>query len=132
MLRYYKLGDGPYYVLVKPYHLCSLEVAKTLRRVIDGGGTLIDNSSRPRIGVVAIAKRRLEPGTRIAHGHGGFEVRGEAARLHEVRGHVPIGALHDAVVRRRVEPGEILGFDDVELPDNPVTRISRELFGADA
>lgn len=128
MLRYYKLGDGPYYVLVKPYHLCSLEVAKTLRRVLDGGGRLIDNSTRPRIGVVAIAKRRLEPGTRIVHGHGGFEVRGEAARLDEVSGHVPIGTLHDAVVRRRIEPGEILRFDDVDLPDNPVTRISRALF----
>jgi predicted homoserine dehydrogenase-like protein len=130
MLRYYKLGDGPYYVLVKPYHLCSLEVAKTLRRVLDGGGSLIHNSTRPRIGVVAIAKRRLEPGTRIEHGHGGFEVRGEAARLEEVPGHVPIGALHDAVVRRRVEAGEILSFDDVDLPDNAVTRISRALFAS--
>jgi len=128
MLRYYKLGEGPWYVLVKPYHLCSLEVAKTLRRVLDGGGALIDNSPRPRIGMVAIAKRRLEPGTRIAHGHGGFEVRGEAARLAEVPGHVPIGALHDAVLRRRIEPGEILRFDDVDLPDNRVTAISRALF----
>lgn len=132
MLRYYKLGDGPYYVLVKPYHLCSLEVAKTLRRVLDGGGRLIDNSTRPRIGVVAIAKRRLEPGTRIEHGHGGFEVRGEAARLDEAPGHVPIGALHDAVVRRRIEPGEILRFDDVDLPDNRVTQISRALFATGA
>lgn len=129
MLRYYKLGDGPYYVLVRPYHLVSLEVAMTLRRVLDGGGSLVDNSAQPRIGMVAIAKRRLEPGTRIEHGHGGFEVRGEAARLDEVRGHVPIGALHDAVVRRRIEPGEILQFDDVDLPANRVTEISHALFG---
>jgi predicted homoserine dehydrogenase-like protein len=41
---------------------------------------------------------------------------------------VPIGALHDAVLRRRIEPGEILRFDDVDLPDNRVTAISRALF----
>src|SRR5690554_3040217 len=128
MLRYYKLGDGPYYILVKPYHLCSLEVAKTLRRVLDGGGALIDNSPRPRIGVVAIAKRRHEPCMRIELEHDDFEVRGEEARHSAVPSHVPIGALHDAVVRRRIEPGEILRFEDVDLPDNPVTRISSALF----
>jgi predicted homoserine dehydrogenase-like protein len=131
MLRYYKLGDGPYYVLVRPYHLCSLEVAKTLRRVLDGGGALVDNSAQPRVGVIAVAKRRLEPGTRIVHGHGGFEVRGEAASLAEVAGHVPIGALHDAVVRRRVDPGQMLRFEDVDLPDNRVTTIARALYGSD-
>lgn len=35
-LNYLKLGDGPYYVLVKNFHLCQYEIVKTVRRVING------------------------------------------------------------------------------------------------
>ncbi len=123
LLRYYKLGDGPYYTLVKPYHLVSLEIAKTVRRVLSGGGVLLDNGARPRVSVAAIAKRSLDPGTRIAHGNGSFEVRGEAIVIADDPAHVPIGLLRDAVLRRRVESGQLLRIDDVDLPDDEVTRI---------
>ncbi len=44
-LEYFKLGPGPYYVLTRPFHLCSLEVGKTIRRVFAGGGVLLNNST---------------------------------------------------------------------------------------
>ena len=37
---------GPY-TLVRPFHLCSLEVGKTVRRVLSGGGVLLNNSTEP-------------------------------------------------------------------------------------
>ncbi|MEM9663836.1 MAG: NAD(P)-dependent oxidoreductase, partial [Bacteroidota bacterium] len=37
-LRYLKLGDGPYYVLLQTFHLCHLEIQKTIRRLQRGGG----------------------------------------------------------------------------------------------
>lgn len=128
-LNYLKLGDGPYYVLVRPFHLCQYEIIKTVRRVIRGGGVLLNNSSQPTISVVGIAKVDLPVGTRIGRAIGGFQVRGEAARIADVRGHVPIGMVQDAVVVRPVAAGQMLSFDDVELPDTLALKISRQLFG---
>jgi predicted homoserine dehydrogenase-like protein len=126
-LRYYKLGEGPYYVVTNPQHLVTLEAVRTVRRVLRGEGALIHNTARPTVSVAAVAKRRLLPGTRIERGIGGFEVRGEAVRVDEAPGHVPIGVLQPAVLRRTVEAGEVLQWDDVELPDSAVVDIVRAL-----
>jgi predicted homoserine dehydrogenase-like protein len=126
-LRYFKLGDGPYYVVTNPHHLVTLEAVRTVRRVLRGDGPLIHNSARPTVSVAAVAKRRLPTGTRIERGIGSFEVRGEAVRFDEVPGHVPIGVLQPAVLRRTVEAGEVLQWDDVELPDSALVDIVRAL-----
>lgn len=114
-IEYFKLGAGPYYVLMRPFHLCSLEVGKTIRRVLSGGGVLLNNSTAPTLGVAAIAKRELVAGERISRGIGGFDVRGEAVRLVDSPNHVPIGLLSNAVLKRRLEPGQLVTFDDIDL-----------------
>ena len=48
-LRYYKMGDGPYYTLLRNYHLCNLEIIKTLKRVQNGGEVLLNNGLRRRL-----------------------------------------------------------------------------------
>lgn len=126
-LQYLKLGPGPRYVLVQEYHLVHLEIPRTIARVLCGGGPLLDNSARPEVGVAAEAKRTLEPGERIARGIGSFEVRGRAIRLRERPGHVPIGLLADAVLRRRVPAGELVALDDVELEEGTALRAWREI-----
>ena len=93
-LRNYKLGDGPHYLLLRNYHLCHLEIARTLRRVMSGGSTLLDNSFCPEVSVAAIAKHALEPGAELRHGIGSFDVRGIAIRFAEDVRHCPIGLLH--------------------------------------
>lgn len=127
-LNYLKLGDGPYYVLVRPFHLCQYEIIKTVRRVLNGGGVLLNNSSQPTVSIVGIAKTDLPVGTRIDRAIGGFQVRGEAARIADVRGHVPIGMIQNAVVTRPVSAGQVLSFDDVELPDSLAHTIARQLY----
>lgn len=114
-IEYFKLGRGPYYVLTRPFHLCSLEVGKTVRRVLAGGGVLLNNSVAPTLGVAAIAKREMKPGDVIERGIGGFDVRGEAIRLADETDHVPIGLLRHTELKRAVEPGQMLTFDDVDL-----------------
>ncbi len=116
-LQYLKLGDGPYYVLLQPFHLCHLEIQKTIRRVLFEQRILLNNTAYPRISVAAVAKRRLAKGTRIERGIGSFEVRGEAVRILDEPDHVPIGLLANAVLTRDVDAGELIRFDDVELPD---------------
>ena len=126
-IEYFKLGPGPYYVLTRPFHLCSLEVGKTVRRVLAGGGVLLNNSVEPTLGVAAIAKRKMNAGEMIVRGIGGFDVRGEAVRLVDELDHVPIGLLRHTVLRRAVEPGQMITFDDVELqPSRVLDLISQQ------
>ncbi|MDO9250030.1 MAG: SAF domain-containing protein [Hydrogenophaga sp.] len=127
-LNYLKLGDGPYYVLVRPFHLCQYEIIKTVRRVINGGGVLLNNSSAPTVSIVGIAKTDLPAGTRIDRAIGGFQVRGEAARIQDLPNHVPIGMIQNAVITRPVLAGQTLSFDDVELPDTLALDIARKLY----
>ncbi len=117
-LRYYKMGDGPYYILERTFHLCHLEIMKTVDRVLRGGGVLLDNSAAPTISVSTIAKRDLQPGEIIKKGIGSFDVRGIAVKIKEHQGHVPIGLMKNAVIKRAVKRGDELTFDDIELPDS--------------
>ena len=117
-LKYLKLGDGPYYVLTRPFHLCHLEIPKTIRQVLRGEGVLLNNGGSPQISVATIAKRGLVPGEIIKRGIGSFTVRGEAIKIAENPQHVPIGLVSDAVLKRHVEPGQIINFDDIEIPES--------------
>lgn len=126
-LNYFKLGPGPYYVMFNPHHLCSIEAIKTVRRVLSGGGVLMNNSSKPTVGVCAIAKRPLAAGERIELAIGGFDVRGEAVALADEPDHVPIGILNGAVLRHAVEPGQMLRFADVDIPDSRALEIVRAM-----
>ena len=126
-MRYFKMGDGPYYVLERTYHLCHLEILKTIKRVLSGGGVLLDNSLEPRISVAAIAKRDLKAGDKIKKGIGSFDVRGIAVTIKEDMDHIPIGLVSGVTLRRDVAAGERLSFDDVELPDTLAARIWKEL-----
>lgn len=126
-LRYYKLGEGPYYTLVRNYHLCHLEIAKTIRRVLNGGGVLLNNTEHPTITVAAVAKRPLASGYVISRGVGSFDIRGIANSIADNSGHIPIGLLSDAVVIRNIEPGQMLSFSDVEIQDSLALRAWRQI-----
>lgn len=115
-LRYYKLGEGPYYVLERTYHLCHLEIIKTIKRVLNGGGVLLNNGENPKFSVAAVAKHDLKVGDKISKGIGSFDVRGTAVKIKDDLSHVPIGLLADAKLIRAVSEGEKIRFEDVELP----------------
>lgn len=117
-LQYLKLGPGPYYLLVRNYHLVHLEITKTIKRILRGGCKLLDNSAVPQYSVAAIAKRNLVPGETIARGVGGFEVRGETVEIGEQPDHLPIGLLQNAIVVRPVAQGDIVTTADVVIGES--------------
>jgi len=117
-LKYLKMGNGPFYRLVRPYHLCHLEILKTLRRTVTGGNILLDNGHLPTISVAAITKRRLMSGDRIKQGIGSFDVRGECVRILDHPQHLPIALMHDIIIKREIAEGRMVMFDDVELPES--------------
>ena len=127
VLRYFKLGDGPFFTLTRPYHLCHLEMLRTIHRVACGGSPLLNNSPDPSVTVVAIAKRDIAAGTPIDKAPGSFELRGEAALIESEPNAVPLGLIENARIARPVERGQTLTWDDVELPDSEALTAAKEL-----
>lgn len=117
-LNYLKMGDGPYYMLVYPSVLAHLEIFKTLARLRRGQSVLLNNAEAPGISVAALAKRPLAAGEKIPRGTGSFDLRGICVRNADRPDHLPIGLAQDMVVRRAVEPGQILTMEDVDLPQS--------------
>ena len=122
VLKYLKLGEGPFYTLLRPYHLCHLEMPRTLLNVVQGEPPLLNNGPRPTLGIVAIAKRAIPQGTLIRHAIGGGWLRGEAWRIADMAGAAPLGLLGGARCRRALPAGAIVTLDDIELPDTVATR----------
>ena len=89
-LQWFKMGDGPLYRMVRPYHLCHLEILKTLRRAAAGGAILLDNGPRPTISVAAIAKCNIAAGERIEQGIGSFTCGESACECSNTRAIFPL------------------------------------------
>jgi len=119
--------EGKGYVILRPYHLCHLEVINTIRKIINGDPILLNNSSSPRITVGAVAKKALKTGTTIKKGAGGFDTRGHAIQLAEHRDAVPVCLLKNTKVIRDVEPGEIIRFEHVDLAETTALEIYRKI-----
>ena len=117
-LEYFKKGPGPLYIIERPHHLCYLEIAKTIRRIAFEKRPLLNNGPLPKVSVAAIAKQDLKPGHRIPRGLGSFTIRGETVRCADHLGHLPVGLVQNAVVRRPVKAGDILDMEDLDLPDS--------------
>lgn len=126
-LAYYKMGDGPYYTLIKPSVLVHLEVFKTVQRVLEAGTVLLDNSNDPELSLAAKAKRSLRPGERIEAGIGSFDLRGHAIRIEDHPDHVPIGLIRNATVARPIERDQLIRENDLELPESLAARLWREI-----
>lgn len=126
-LEYYKLGKGPYYTLIRDFHLPHMELLKTLDRVVRGGGILLDNSAAPTISVAAVAKHDLAAGLAIPKGIGSFDMRGEAIVIEGNREHVPIGLLENAVLKKELKQGDVITYDDVEFTEDYALNIWKSI-----
>jgi len=125
-LSHLKMGEGPY-VLVRNYHLCHLEITRTLMQVAFQNKILINNSANPQYSVAAISKKAIKSGQKIPFGIGSFELRGEAIEIATIPNHIPIGLLKDAVCKKEIKEGEIVTFDHFDLPDSRALNIWSEI-----
>src|SRR5690606_30704107 len=117
-LKTYKMGDGPFYLLYKPMHLCFFEMPNSILNLMQRGEKLLDNGLTPTISVASIAKQKLEAGSFIDKGIGSMQIRGEAITIADQPNHVPVGLMSQVHVKRDIEPGQVITFDDVELPES--------------
>lgn len=117
-LAYLKAGDGPYYLLSRPFHLASLEAPLSVARAVLYGEVTMAAVGAPLAECLAAAKRDLRAGE-VLDGIGGETVYGltdTAVRTATARA-VPIGVVHGARVRRDVACGTVLTTEDVALDE---------------
>ena len=117
-LEYYKLGPGPYYTLIKNNIFVHLEILKTVRRMMDWGQILLDNSASPELSLAGVAKRPLDRGELIESAIGSFDVRGHAVEIEKSLDHVPMGLMQNVRVIEPLERGEVVTFEHLEVPDS--------------
>lgn len=75
MLSYYKMGDGPFYLFYRPYHLCHVESMACIASAVLDGVSLLRPDHGLRTNVYAYAKEPLTAGTTL-DGIGGFACYG--------------------------------------------------------
>ncbi|MBD1381751.1 NAD(P)H-dependent oxidoreductase [Metabacillus arenae] len=115
-MQYLKMGDGPNYILYRPYHLTSLETPLSVARAYFHKEATIAPWKGLQAETVAVAKKDLEPGDRL-DGIGGYTVFGKLFSYSEASSinALPIGLVDpNVVVTRPVKKGEIITFDDIE------------------
>ncbi|WP_227021607.1 homoserine dehydrogenase [Oceaniferula marina] len=119
-LSYYKLGDGPYYLFYRPYHLCHLETPGAIARVVLGQDAVLQPWAGRVTEVYARAKCDLPAGTKIEHAIGGDAFYGMIDCCSPAR--VPIALLEcepggqKPILARGLQKDEPLHWEDVEMP----------------
>jgi predicted homoserine dehydrogenase-like protein len=117
LMRYFKMGDGPFYVFHQPWHLPHLEVPLTVARAVLFDDAAVAPHGGPVCEVVAIAKRDLEAGDTL-DGVGGFTCYGTIDNTVTARGEglLPMALSEGCRLRRSVSRDQAIALADVELP----------------
>jgi predicted homoserine dehydrogenase-like protein len=126
LMRYFKLGDGPFYVFSQPWHLPHLEAPLTAARAVVFHDAAVSPLGGPVCEVIALAKRDLKAGEQL-DGIGGFTCYGviENSRLARAEDLLPIALSEDCILGRDIARDEPIAAADVEIPTG---RLSDALF----
>ena len=128
-----KVGPGPYFTLMRPYHLTSLETPLSAARAAILGEADMVPLDHPVAECVAVAKRDLKPGDVLGM-IGERDYRGFAMTWADARaeGALPLGLAERARVTRPIARGERITRAACVADDELViTRIRAELDAAD-
>ncbi len=115
------MGEGPYYTLFRPYHLCSIEVPITIAQCAFYG----ESSGHPIAGLlsecIAVAKRDLKAGETL-DGIGEYCYRGSIDTAATARSQrlLPLGLAKGCVLTRDVKKDTVISYDDVKIVDESV------------
>lgn len=117
-LNYYKMGPGPYYCFYTPYHLCHFEVPGSVARAVLFEDATLAPKAGPSVGVIALAKKDLEPGD-VVDELGGYEVYGMLENIETIRqeGLIPIGLAIGGKVNKKIAKDQPITFADIDRPE---------------
>lgn len=127
-LKYLSMGDGPNYVLYRPYHLTSLETPISIARAYIYNEATIAPWHGLQAETVTVAKIDLAAGD-FLDSIGGFTVYGHILTAQEARSKnaLPLGLVDKNVrLKRDIKKGEVISYDDVEqTKDSTIWRLRR-------
>ncbi|HOW65526.1 MAG TPA: NAD(P)-dependent oxidoreductase [Verrucomicrobiota bacterium] len=109
------MGQGPNYLLFRPYHLCSIEVPLTAAQAVIYGESSGHPMRRPVSECLAMAKRDLKAGETL-DAIGEYCYRGSIDRVEVAReeGLLPLGLAKDCVLKRDVPRDRPISYQDLE------------------
>jgi predicted homoserine dehydrogenase-like protein len=129
-----KVGPGPCFALVRPFHLTSIEVPLSAIRAVKYRRPDIEPLERPVGECAALAKRDIAVGETLGR-IGTYDYRGHAMSWRDARekGALPMGLAERAKVIKPIKKGEKLTYENC-IPDDSllVTQIRRRLDQSDA
>ena len=112
---YLKMGPGPDYMFLRPYHLCHLETPLSVAEAVLYREPTIAPKGGPVAEVLAVAKRDLAAGE-VLDGIGGWAVYGQVDTVDRARDFLPIGLAEKTTITRAVAAGEPVPLASVEFP----------------
>jgi predicted homoserine dehydrogenase-like protein len=113
-MDYYKMGLGPFYLFLRPYHLCHYETPLAIQRIVKYNEPVLVQKRRV-LEVGCRAKTDLKAGTKL-EGIGGHQIYG----ILEHPGNLPVGMVENTILRTCKKKDEAISWDDVEFPANDV------------
>ena len=120
-----KMGDGPYFAFIRPYHLTSLEVPLTCAKAVLYGTADMVPLDRPVAEVTALAKKDLVPGETLDQ-IGEYCYRAWIMEASEARqaAAIPCGLLAGAQVTEPIRKGELITYaNTTPLADSAIVRL---------
>lgn len=125
-MRDLKMGDGPYFEFIRPYHLTSLEVPLTCARAVLYGKADMVPLDRPVAEVCAVAKRDLKPGEKLDQ-IGEYTYRAWAMEVTRARRAqvLPAGMLTGATVTAPISKGELITAANATLPNTKLVALRK-------
>jgi len=125
-MKYLKIGDGPQFLLYRPYHLTNIEVPISVAIAYLYNRPSICTSSFPETEVITIAKRDLKRGDCIDY-IGGFSVYGGIEKYNVAKREnlIPLGISEGAEIVGDVKKGDTLTYKDVKLKDTLLYHIRK-------
>ena len=128
-MAYLSMGEGPNYVLYRPYHLTSIETPLSAARAYIYHEPTIAPKGAPVSETVAVAKKDMKAGEYL-DGIGGYTVYGLIDTFENARkdNALPLGLVSSKVkLKTDVKKGETLTYDMVELDENSLILQLRRL-----
>ena len=129
-----KVGPGPCFALLRPYHLTSLEVPLSAVRAVLHKRPDMEVLDHPVAECTALAKRDLKVGQVLGR-IGEYDYRGHAMAWRDARDGfaLPLGLAEQAKVLRPIKAGEQLTYENCAPNEQLiVTQMRRRLDQADA
>ena len=127
-LNYYKIGEGPYYLFSRPYHLCHLETTTAIAKAAIQNEAILQPWQGRIADVYAFAKSDIVAETPIPHGIGGDHFYGLVASAEEAdtKGWIPIalldGEMESALTRSNISKDQPLTWDHIHPISDPMIR----------